>query len=64
MTAIDHRRLALPRGHRTPEDVIIDRGLTLLLALLVATGAARADIEPYHDTLEQRATQGAKQGDC
>lgn len=63
MTVIDHRKLRLPRTARTPEDIVFDARLTFLIALLIATGAPRGDVELHYELLEQRAVQGARQGE-
>lgn len=65
MTVIDHRKLNLPRRPSTPEDILFDKKLTLLLSLLVASPRrTREAFEHYLDLLENRAVCGAKQGDC
>lgn len=65
MTVIDHCELNLARHPCTPEDVLFDKKLMLLLSLLVASPRrTRQAFEHYLDLLANRAVHGAKQGDC
>lgn len=51
------------RPHRELLDRIADRGIALMLSLLVATGrGSSVEIEAYLMTLRLRAIQGAREG--